>query len=224
MATIALDIHGQGVAVQSYQNKVQQLTDVIVRHLARFRRIALRFLGNIADAEDAVQDAFLSAFTHLDQFGGQAKMSTWLTAIVINAARMKLRQRRPQAQISLDETYGEQNLLLAETLPDHQPNPEEICSRRELAERIADATTRLSPTLRRTFQLRDLCSLSISETAHLLGVPGGTVKAQLARGRVRLKEIVRKSLSGNGDAIRSARAGNNPHKKRPKRSYGASTD
>jgi DNA-directed RNA polymerase specialized sigma24 family protein len=54
--------------------------------LARFRRIALRFLGNIADAEDAVQDALLSAFTHLDQFGGQAKMSTWLTAIVINAA------------------------------------------------------------------------------------------------------------------------------------------
>jgi RNA polymerase sigma-70 factor, ECF subfamily len=64
------------------------LTDVIVRHLARFRRIALRLLGNIADAEDAVQDAFLSAFTHLDQFRGQAKMSTWLTTIVISAARI----------------------------------------------------------------------------------------------------------------------------------------
>jgi len=100
------------------------LTDVIVRHLARFRRIALRLLDNIADAEDAVQDAFLSAFTHLDQFRGQAKMSTWLTTIVINVARMKLRRRSPQAQISLDETHGEQNLLLAEMLPDHQPNPE----------------------------------------------------------------------------------------------------
>ncbi len=203
MATTVLDIHGQGVAVQSYQNKVQQLTDVIIRHLARFRRVALRLLGNIADAEDAVQDAFLSAFTHLDQFGGQAKMSTWLTAIVINAARMKLRRRSPQAQISLDETNGERNLLLAEMLPDHQPNPEEICCRRELAERIADAATQLSPTLRKTFQLRDLDSLSINETAHLLGVPGGTVKAQLSRGRVRLKEMVRKSLRGNGDAIRS---------------------
>ena len=142
------------------------MTDVIVRHLARFRRIALRLLGNIADAEDAVQDAFLSAFTHLDQFRGQAKMSTWLTAIVINVARMKLRRRSPQAQIPLDETHGEQNLLLA--------------------------------------------GLSISETAHLLGVPGGTVKAQLSRGRVRLKEIVRKSLRGNGDAIRSTPADSNP--------------
>jgi RNA polymerase sigma-70 factor (ECF subfamily) len=76
MTTTALDIHGQGVVVQSYQDKVQQLTDAIVRHLARFRRIARRLLGNIADAEDAVQDAFLSAFTHMDQFRGQAKMST----------------------------------------------------------------------------------------------------------------------------------------------------
>ena len=122
MATTALDIHGQGVAAQSRQNKVQQLTDVTVSHLARFRRIARRLLGNIADAEDAVQDAFLSAFTHLDQFRRQPQMSTWLTTIVINVARMKLRRRSPQAQISLDETHGEQNLLLAETPPDHQPN------------------------------------------------------------------------------------------------------
>jgi RNA polymerase sigma-70 factor, ECF subfamily len=208
MATTAPDIHGQGVAVQSYQDKVQRLTDVIGRHLARFRRIALRPLGNIADAEDAVQDAFLSAFTH--QFGGQAKMSTWLAAIVINAARMKLRQRSRQAQISFDETHGEQNLLLAEMLPDHQPNPEEVCRRRELAERLAGATTQLSPTWRRTFQLRYVDGLSIGETAHLLGVPGGTVKAQLARGRVRLKEIVTTSLRRNGDAIRSTPPDSNP--------------
>ena len=194
MATIALDINGRGVAVQSYQDKVQQLTDVIGRHLARFRRIALLLLGNVADAEDAVPDAFVSAFTHLDQFRGQANMSTWLTAIVINAARMKLRQRSPQAQISLDETHGEQNLLLAEMLPDHQPNPEEVCCRRELAERLADATTQLSPALRETLKLRDLDGLSIRETAHLLAVPSGTVKVQLTRGRVRLKQIVRESL------------------------------
>src|SRR5260370_21705861 len=146
MATTALDIRGQGVAVQSFQDKVQQLTDVIVRHLARFRRIALRLLGNIADAEDAVQDAFLSAFTHLDQFGGQAKMSTWLTVIVINAARMKLRRRSRQAQISLDETHGEQNLLLAEMLPDHQTDPEEVCCRRELSEKLAEPENKIVPT------------------------------------------------------------------------------
>jgi RNA polymerase sigma-70 factor (ECF subfamily) len=128
-------------------------------------------------------------------------MSTWLAAIVINAARMKLRRRSSQAQISLDETHGEHNLLFAEMLPDHQPNPEEVCCRRELAERLADAATQLSPTLRKTFQLRDLNGLSISETAHLLGVPDGTVKAQLARGRVRLKKILRTSLPAKADVI-----------------------
>ena len=87
MATIVLEINGQGVAAHSNEGKVQELTDIIVRHSARFRRIALRLLGNIADAEDAVQDALLSGFAHLDQFKGQAKMSTWLTAIVINSAR-----------------------------------------------------------------------------------------------------------------------------------------
>src|SRR6266849_4418733 len=93
--------------------------------------------------------------SQLHQFRGQAKMSTWLKAIVINAARMMLRQRSPQAQISLDETHGGQNLLLAELLPDPLPNPEEVCCRRELAARLADAATQLSPSLRKTFQLRD---------------------------------------------------------------------
>jgi Sigma-70 region 2 len=68
-----------------------------------FRRIALRLLGNIADAEDEVQAAFLASFTHLDQFRGQAKLTRWLTTMVINVARMKLRRPSPQAQISLNE-------------------------------------------------------------------------------------------------------------------------
>ena len=210
MATIALDINGPGVEVQSFQGKVQELTDLIVHHSARFRRIALRLLDNIADAEDAVQDALLSAFTHLNQFRGQAKMSTWLTAIVINSARMKLRRRSPQAQLSLDETHGEQKLPLAEMLPDRQPNPEEVCCRRELAERLADATRQLSPTLRKTFQLRELDGLSTRETAHLLGVPRGTVKAQLSRGRVRLKQIARKSVHDKWHAIRHTGGDGNP--------------
>jgi RNA polymerase sigma factor (sigma-70 family) len=122
---------------------------------------------------------------------------------------MKLRRRSPQAQMSLDETHGERSVPLAEMLPDRQPSPEEVRGRRELAEKLADATTQLSPTLRATFQLRDLDGLSISETAHLLGVPSGTVKARLARARVTLKEIMSKSLRGKGDAIRRKLASTN---------------
>jgi RNA polymerase sigma factor (sigma-70 family) len=70
-------------------------------------RGAYRLLGNAADAEDAVQEALLAAYTHLDQFRGQAEMSTWLSAIVHNSARMQLRKRLRHAHVPLDDQIGE---------------------------------------------------------------------------------------------------------------------
>ena len=109
MATTAIEINAEAGVVEGYQRRVQELTDVVSSHSLRFRRIALGHLGNAADAEDAVQDALLSALRHVDQFKGRAKMSTWLTAIVINSARMKLRRRPPQVQVALDEPCGEES-------------------------------------------------------------------------------------------------------------------
>jgi RNA polymerase sigma-70 factor (ECF subfamily) len=194
MATTATEINAAPVAVECYQRRVQELADVITSHSLRFRRIALGHLGNAADAEDAVQDALLSAWTHVDQFKGRAKMSTWLTTIVINSARMKLRRRSPQMQVALDEPCSEQNLSPADIVSDTRPDPEEVYRKRQIAETLAHATLRLSPTLRTTFRLRDVDGLSIRETAQLLGVPTGTVKARLARARVRLKQVIQKSF------------------------------
>jgi len=200
MAATALQLSPEPTAVECYQNKIQELTHVITHHSARFRRIALCHLSNVADAEDAVQDAVLSALTHVHQFRGQAKMTTWLTTIVINSARMKLRRRLSHVQIALDDTCGEENVSVAEILSDARPGPEELCRDREIAETLAQATSRLSPTLRTTFQLRDIDGLSIRETADLLRVPTGTVKARLARARVRLSEVM-------GNRIRRKREG-----------------
>jgi RNA polymerase sigma-70 factor, ECF subfamily len=193
MAATALQLSPEPIAVECYQRRMQELTDVIITHSPRFRRIALGHLSSAADAEDAVQDALLSALTHVDQFKGRAKMSTWLTTIVINSARMKLRRRLSPVQIALEETVGEQNVSVADMVSDTRPDPEEVYRKREIAETLADATSRLSPTLRRTFQLRAVEGFSIRETAHLLRVPEGTVKARLARARVRLKEVIEKS-------------------------------
>lgn len=195
MATTAPQLIPESIPVGC--GKARELLDVITDHSPRFRRIALGHLGNFADAEDAVQDALLSALTHVEQFRGQAKMTTWLTAIVINSARMKLRRRLSPVQISLDETDEEQNLSPSDVVPDTRPGPEEACRQREIAERLAHATSRLSPTLRTTFQLRDVDGLSIRETADLLGVPTGTVKARLARARARLKRMLKKSFREN---------------------------
>jgi RNA polymerase sigma-70 factor (ECF subfamily) len=192
MATAAVQRNPESIPIGCYQRNVRELTDLIASHSPRFRRIALAHLGDAADAEDAVQDALLAALTHVGQFRGQAKMSTWLTAIVINSARMKLRRRFGRVYLAIDQTDGK-DFTLAEMLSDTRPGPEEAYRKREVAEKLAQATSRLSPTLLRTFQLRDVYGLNIRETAHLLGVPSGTVKARLARARMKLRKAIGKS-------------------------------
>jgi len=194
MSATALQLNPEPIADEYHQRKVQALADVVSRYSPRFFRIAVNRLSNMADAEDAVQDALLSALRHLQQFRGQAQMSTWLTTIVINSARMKLRKRVALVQLASDEMDGRQDLMLENVVLDSRPSPEKAYREREIAERLAHAISLLSPTLRTTFHLRDVRGLSTRETADLLGVPTGTVKARLARARTRLREVMRESV------------------------------
>ena len=171
------------------------MQDVLSRCLPSFYKKAYRHLGNAADAEDAVQDALLSAYKHLDQFKGQSQMSTWLTAIVINCARMHLRRRPRQTHLSLDERFGEeQEYSLAERLAHSGPSPEDECRSSELDRRLTLFAEQLSPPLRKAFQLRDLDGLSTSEAARILGVPDGTVKARVSRARAKLRRLMCRTL------------------------------
>ena len=196
MGTTVANINStHGAGIHAYRADVKEFADVVERRLGAFHQQALRRLGNTADAEDAVQDALLSAYTHLDQFKGQAQMSTWLTTIVINSARMKLRRRPRQPHIPLEHRDEDREQFpFAETLSDHRPNPEEICRKGEFGEHIAECSARLSPCLRKTFELRDVKGLSIREAAKVMEVPPGTVKARLARARADMKEMVQVSL------------------------------
>jgi RNA polymerase sigma-70 factor (ECF subfamily) len=171
---------------------VLEMKDVLSLRLPSFYRCAFRLLGNAADAEDAVQEALLAAYRHIDQFRGQSQMATWLTTIVRNCALMKLRKRSRQVHLSLDEqTGGEEKYFLWERLGDTRPSPEEECRNVELLARVQECVVRLSPVLRRTFQLRVLMGFSIFETARILGLPNGTVKAQLARARAKIARQMR---------------------------------
>ncbi len=181
---------GQEIGSGLLSDRMRELDDVVARNLRALYKSAFRYLGNAPDAEDAVQDALLSAYKHLAQFRGQARISTWLTAIVINAARMKLRRRRGVSPLSLEHKQGEDGLALLERIPDPKPSPEEICVSSRAHERLLEVANQLSPTLRRTFQLRDIEGLSTKETARRLGVPEGTVKAQVARARGKLAQIM----------------------------------
>ncbi|MGA8272167.1 MAG: RNA polymerase sigma factor [Candidatus Sulfotelmatobacter sp.] len=176
-------------------DSTQALGHILSSGLPSLHRRAYRLLGNVADAEDAVQDALLAAYTHLDQFKGQAQMSTWLTAIVHNCARMQLRKRLRHVHLPLDAPISEaREDTVSEQLADHRPSPEDECQQSELSTRVVHFYTQLSPTLWRAFQLRDIHGLSIRETAQILGVPHGTVKAQSARARKKLKELMRRAI------------------------------
>jgi len=181
------------------QSATRRLQDVLSLRLPSFYRCAFRLLGNAADAEDAVQEALLAAYKHMHQFRGQSQISTWLTTIVRNCALMQLRKRPRQIHFSLDEQFGEeQPRSLWEALADDRPSPEEEFRNSELTARLRKCIALLSPTLRRTFKLRVVDGLSILETARVLGLPHGTVKAQLARARTKIARHMRPVLARSG--------------------------
>lgn len=178
------------------QAACQAWEQILAGGLSVFYRQAYRLLGNHADAEDAVQDALLAAYTHLDQFNGQSQMSTWVTAIVLNAARMQLRRRLQHVQVPLDEPIGEVQIpSLSEQFAEARPSPEDECRHAEFSTRLTRFHRRLSPTLRKTFQLRAIDGLSARETAEILGIPHGTVKTQFARARKKLREWIQRTLN-----------------------------
>jgi len=181
--------------IPSREATTQAFGRILSSRLTSFYRKAYWMLGNAEDAEDVVQDALLAAYAHIDQFKGQSEMSTWVTAIVHNCARLELRRRRRHVHVPLDEPMGEtQTLSVSEQLADPRPDPEDECQYSEFSRRLTYSYNQLSPTLRRTFRLRDIEGLSIRETAEILKIPRGTVKAQSTRARRKLKELTQGAL------------------------------
>lgn len=134
---------------------VLEMTSAVAERLSYFRRIAMRRLNSVDDAEDAVQDALLAAWKHLDQFRGQARMSTWLTAIVINASRQMVRKASRVRLLPIDgQENGENNVSYSELLPDRRPDPEAQLCKSEYERRLHDLSARLPPALRVVFQMQ----------------------------------------------------------------------
>jgi len=179
-------------AVQVRVQSIGELQEAVLRNLPIFYKRAHRYVGDPHDAEDAVQDALLSAYKHLEQFKATAKMTTWLTTIVTNSALSQLRRRPRHAHVSLDERVGgEQDYFLSDRLADVRPSPEREYIRSEMHGNLMQSVMELSPSLRKTIQLFYLDGLSTREVAHVLGVPQGTVKARMSRARSQLKRLMR---------------------------------
>ncbi len=155
-------------------------------------RIANHITQNREDAEDVVQDAFLKAFQNLGQFQGQSKFYTWLVRIAVNEALMRLRRRRPERMVSLDEDINTGEDTIPREVADWAPNPEQLYNQSELRDILQKTIQGLPPSFRTVFVLRDVEGLSTEETADALGLSIPAVKSRLLRARLQLRERLTK--------------------------------
>ncbi len=161
--------------------------------VGRYERKIFRLTQNITqnreDAEDAMQEAFLKAFEHLQNFEGNSRFYTWLVRIAVNQALMKLRKRRPNV-VSLDEDVDTGEDMVPRDVQDWGPSPSDRYAQSELSEILAKTIGDLDPAFRVVFQLRDIEELSTEETAEALGLTVPAVKSRLLRARLKLRQTL----------------------------------
>src|SRR5246500_4921600 len=182
---------------------VSAFEELVRRYDRNVFRIAQHITQNREDAEDVVQDAFFKAYENLDQFQGQSKFYTWLVRIAVNEALMKLRKRRPERTVSLDEEVKTEDDALPREVADWTPNPEQQYTQAELRDILSRTIQGLPPGFRTVFVLRDVEGLSTEETAEALDLSIPAVKSRLLRARLQLRErlgrFFQKRESGDGN-------------------------
>lgn len=172
---------------------------MIKHHGGQMYAVALRIIGDSDEAEEAVQEAFISACGSVASFEGRSKLSTWLYRITTNAALMQLRKQRANT-ISLDEPQMmEEGDLLPRELGDWRVEPSQEALTAELRQVMEEAVQGLNPTLRAAFVLRDIQGLSTEEAAAALEISEGALKVRLHRARLQLRESLAGYLAGNVD-------------------------
>ena len=194
----------KGLISRAMRGDASAFESLYSRHKRALFQTALRVLGNVEDAEDALQEGLLAAYRNLKRFEGRSQFSTWLTRIVINASLMRRRSMRARPAVSLENFSDEENTIPAEErFAADDPSPEEIYERRELNNLINANLAELSPVLRDAFVLRESQGLTTSEAARALGVSENTLKARLWRARQQLAERLAPLLRrGPGAAAR----------------------
>jgi RNA polymerase sigma-70 factor (ECF subfamily) len=187
------------VVAQARLGNANAFNELLRRYERKIFRLALHITQNREDAEDVLQESFLKAYEHLDQFQGQSKFYTWIVRIAVNQALMKLRKRKSDRSVSLDDTIdtGEDNIV--REIATWDENPEQKYSREELNSILTSAVDGLTPIYRAVFVLRDIDGLSTEEAAEALELSVPAVKSRLLRARLQLREKLTRYFKRKGD-------------------------
>ncbi len=176
-------------------------TELVNRYERRIFRLAKHITQNEEDAEDVLQETFLKAYSHLDEFQGQSKFYTWIVRIAVNESLMKLRKRKSDRMVSLDETIDTGEETVVREIAVWDGNPEQRYSQEELRQILEKAVDSLRPAFRTVFLLRDVEELSTEETAALLDLSVPAVKSRLLRARLQLREKLTRLFKRKGDDV-----------------------
>lgn len=163
------------------------LYEVIMRRYnQRLYRTARAILHDDVEAEDVMQDAYVRAYTHLEQFAGRSSFSTWLTRIAVHEALTRLRSRNRHPQVDVTEYDGE----ISMKTPSSSLDPEKSASTGQLREFLEEAVLKLPENYRTVVMLRDIEELSTAETAEALDLTEENVKIRLHRGHGMMRNLL----------------------------------
>lgn len=165
--------------------------NIVQRYSRRLFRVALSVLHNEAEAEDVVQDAFLSAYQHLSQFAGRAKFSTWISRIALHRAFAVAAQSK--RKVSLDDEYDSEQPV--RVVPDHAPTPEQRRYFDEVAMLMTSAIAELPETYRSVLLLREVDELDTTNAARKLRISQANVKVRLHRARAMVRAHYERALA-----------------------------
>ena len=174
---------------------------LVERYQNRIYRLAKNITQNNEDAEDVLQEAFLKAYSHLDTFQRNAKFYTWIVRIAVNEALMKLRKRKSDRTVPLDEPVDTGEETVNREIAVWDDNPEQRYSHEEMKQILNEAVENLKPDFRAVFALRDIEELSTEETAEALGISVPAVKSRLLRARLALREKLTRKFKRKGEDV-----------------------
>jgi len=176
------------LVTQARQGDNAAFGELTERYQRNIFRLAQNITQNREDAEDVLQETFMKAYEHLPDFEGNSKFYTWIVRIAVNEALMKLRKRKWDKTVWLDEPVNVGEETVAREIAIWEDNPEQRYSKEELADILDKAVNSLAPAYRTVFVLRDIEELSTEETAQALDLSVPAVKSRLLRARLQLRD------------------------------------
>ncbi len=201
-STVTANVNGDAALVARAQaGDTAAFDELVSRYERKIYRLARNITNNDQDAEEVLQETFLKAYSHLNGFQGHSKFYTWLVRIAVNEALMKLRKRKSDRTISLDEGIDIGEDLMVREIAVWDDDPEQRYSQVELRAILDEAIASLRPAFRTVFVLRDIEELSTEETAQALDLSIPAVKSRLLRARLQLREKLTRFFKRKGDDV-----------------------